>query len=172
MSAAPETVYGIPFRDRKGGEHRLDEYRGEVLLIVNTASECGFTPQLEGLQELHEQFRERGFHVLGFPCNQFGGQEPLEGEAIGAFCRSQYGVTFPVFDKVDVKGPDAHPLYRLLGDKDRNGAVGARPRWNFHKYLVDRQGRVRDYFLPLTKPDAARLRKAVERLLEEPADPA
>ena len=146
----------------------MAEFAGKVLLIVNTASECGFTPQLEGLQALHDEYSDQGFSVIGFPCNQFGGQEPLEGDAIGEFCQVNYGVTFPVFDKVDVHGDEVHPLYAFLADKSRNGAVNVRPRWNFHKYLIGRDGRVVDYYLPLTKPEARRLRKAIESELTAP----
>lgn len=161
-----DNVHAFAAPLRGGGQKSLSEYAGKVLLIVNTASECGFTPQLKGLQELQDRFGDQGLQVLGFPSNEFGGQEPLEGEAIGEFCAVNYGVQFPVFEKIHVKGEEQHPLFAFLGDRRRNGAVGARPRWNFHKYLVGRDGKVIDYFLPLTKPDAGRLVRALEKALE------
>ncbi len=169
MSKPEQNVHDFSAPLRGGGLKPLSEYAGKVLLIVNTASECGFTPQLKGLQELQDRFGEQGFQVLGFPSNEFGGQEPLEGEAIGEFCAVNYGVSFPVFDKIQVKGDDQHPLYGFLTDRKRNGRVGAKPRWNFHKYLVGRDGQVLDYFLPLTKPEAGRLVNAVEKALEQPS---
>jgi glutathione peroxidase len=172
MSSSKEnqTVYDYTAPLRGGGERPLSEYAGKVLLIVNTASECGFTPQLKGLQELQDRYGDEGFQVLGFPSNEFGGQEPLEGDAIEEFCAVNYGVSFPVFDKIHVKGSEQHPLFDFLSDRKRNGSVGAKPRWNFHKYLVGRDGRVLDYFLPITNPDAGRLTRAVEKALKAPAE--
>jgi len=138
-----------------GGETAaLDRYRGKVLLIVNTASECGFTPQYAGLQQLYARFAARGFEVLGFPCNQFGKQEPGDAAQIGAFCQKNFGVTFPMFEKIDVKGPNAHPLYRYL-TSERRGLFGTKAiKWNFTKFLVDREGNVVNRYGPRTPPEA------------------
>jgi glutathione peroxidase len=138
-----------------GGESiGLDRYRDKVLLIVNTASECGFTPQYAGLQQLHEQYAARGFEVLGFPCNQFGKQEPGDAAQIGSFCEKNFGVTFPMFEKIDVNGPSAHPLYRYLTAEAR-GLLGlAAIKWNFTKFLIDRTGEVVKRYAPTTKPES------------------
>ncbi|MEA3117613.1 MAG: glutathione peroxidase, partial [Paraburkholderia sp.] len=126
----------------------------KVLLIVNTASECGFTPQYEGLQKLYERFSARGFEVLGFPCNQFGKQEPGDAAQIGSFCEKNYGVTFPLFDKIEVNGPNAHPLYRYLASEAR-GVLGTKSiKWNFTKFLVERDGKVAKRYAPSVKPEA------------------
>ena len=141
----------------------LADYRGQVLLIVNTASECGFTPQYAGLQALYDKYRERGFAVLGFPCNQFGGQEPGGAEQIGAFCEKNYGVTFPMFEKIDVNGEGAHPLFNWL-KQHAPGVLGTeRIKWNFTKFLLDRDGQVKARYAPVTKPE--QLAKDIERLL-------
>ena len=160
-----ETVYQFTVQDLYGKEVSMADYKGKVLLIVNTASKCGLTPQLKGLEALYEKYKDRGFVVLGFPSNDFAGQEPLEGEAIADFCTKNYGVTFPVFDKVKVKGQDACPLYKFLADIERNGKVDTKPGWNFHKYLIDREGRVQDYFASPTSPDSEKIHKAIEALL-------
>src|SRR5690606_38624493 len=133
----------------------------------NTASECGFTPQLKDLEELYQKYRGRDFEIIGIPSNDFGKQEPRQGEDIMEFCRVNYGVTFPIFSKTVVRGPYAHPLYKFLSDKKQNGKVKASPLWNFHKYLIDRNGRVTDFFYPFTKPTSLRVRKKINRLLSE-----
>lgn len=160
-----ENIYQFTVKDLYGKEVSLTDYKGKVLLIVNTASRCGLTPQLKGLESLYETYKDRGLVVLGFPSNDFAGQEPLEGEAIAEFCTKNYGVTFPVFDKVKVKGQDACPLYQFLADIERNGKVDTKPGWNFHKYLIDREGRVQDYFASQTSPESEKVRKAIEALL-------
>ncbi len=130
----------------------LADFKGRVLLIVNTASKCGFTPQYAGLEELYRAHKERGFEILGFPCNQFGAQEPGSAQEIGTFCERNYGVSFPMFAKIDVNGPDAHPLYRYLRQA-RPGLFGSqRIKWNFTKFLIDRCGRVVARFAPSTTP--------------------
>ncbi|GAA2039610.1 glutathione peroxidase [Terrabacter terrae] len=134
-----------------GTEVSLDAYSGDVVLVVNTASKCGYTPQLAGLETLHETFRDRGFTVLGFPCNQFGGQEPGTAEEIGEFCRKDYGVTFPMFAKVEVNGPGEHPLFTWL-KSEKGGLLGARIKWNFTKFLVGRDGTVIGRYAPTTEP--------------------
>jgi glutathione peroxidase len=131
----------------------LGRYHGKVLLIVNSASECGFTPQYRGLEEVYQQFRERGFEVLGFPCNQFGKQEPGTEAEIGAFCEKNYGVTFPLFSKVDVNGEHAHPLFRHLKES-APGVLGTEAiKWNFTKFLINKDGSVYKRYAPQTKPE-------------------
>jgi glutathione peroxidase len=145
----------------------LAEYRGQVLLVVNTASKCGFTPQYAGLEQLYRAYRERGFSILGFPCNQFGAQEPGDGVEIRAFCDASYGVTFPIFSKIDVNGPHTHPLYRFL-KKARPGILGtAGIKWNFTKFLIDRRGSVVRRYGPSATPQS--LVPAIERQLDRPA---
>jgi glutathione peroxidase len=156
-------VYNFSATSLDGRKIPLRTYQGKVLLVVNTASECGFTPQYQGLEELYERFRDRGLVVLGFPCNQFGGQEPGDAAAIGTFCRKNYGVSFPMFDKIEVNGPRTHPLYRWL-KQSAPGLFGSEAiKWNFTKFLVDRKGNVRARFAPVTKPAA--LIPEVEALL-------
>ena len=145
-----------------GREVSLADYAGDVVLVVNTASQCGFTPQLAGLETLHEKYRDRGFTVLGFPCNQFGGQEPGTEEEIGAFCQKNYGVTFPMFAKIDVNGSDTHPLYVWLKDEKR-GLLGGAIKWNFTKFLLGRDGTVLDRYAPQTEP--AELAVDIEKAL-------
>lgn len=145
-------VYDFTVQTATGEEQSLEAYRGQVLLIVNTASKCGFTPQYEGLQTLHETFHDEGFSVLGFPCNQFAHQEPGTNEEIQQFCRTQYQVSFPVFAKIHVNGPDAHPLYKYLTES-APGVLGTESiKWNFTKFLVDRNGEVQQRFAPNTTP--------------------
>ncbi|GJE72068.1 glutathione peroxidase [Methylorubrum podarium] len=153
-------------RDASGAPHPLAQYRGKVLLVVNTASKCGFTPQYEGLEALWRRHRGRGFVVLGLPCNQFGAQEPGDAAAIEQFCSLTYDVTFPVLAKVEVNGPGADPLYVDL-KRAKPGLLGTQGiKWNFTKFLVGRDGRVIDRFSPSTKPAA--LEGAIERALAEP----
>ena len=141
----------------------LSAYAGKVLLIVNTASKCGYTPQYKGLEALHRKYADRGFEVLGFPCNQFGGQEPGDAEEIANFCSLTYDVTFPVFAKINVNGDNADPLYKRL-KSDAPGLLGSTGiKWNFTKFLVDRNGRTVDRYGPLTKP--ADLEAEIEKLL-------
>jgi glutathione peroxidase len=154
--------FSAPLLD--GSVVSLDQFRGRVLLIVNTASKCGFTPQYKGLEQLHTRFRDRGFEVLGFPCNQFGNQEPGTAAEIGAFCERNYRVTFPIFAKIDVNGPNADPLYRFLKER-RRGILGTgKIKWNFTKFLVDRSGTVVSRYAPNKGPDA--LVPEIERLLD------
>ena len=147
------SLYDISARDITGTERPLADYRGKVLLVVNVASRCGFTPQYTGLEALYRKYHDRGFEVLGFPCNQFGSQEPGSEADIQGFCSTTYDVTFPLFAKVDVNGADAHPLYRLLkGEKP--GILGTEAiKWNFTKFLVNRQGEVVKRYAPTDKPE-------------------
>ena len=147
-------VTDFTVRTAAGAMTGLDAYRGKVLLIVNTASKCGFTPQYEGLEALHRRYAERGFEVLGFPCNQFGAQEPGDAAEIASFCSLTYDVTFPVFAKVEVNGAGADPLFQRL-KAEAPGLMGSKAiKWNFTKFLVDRQGRVARRYAPTTKPEA------------------
>jgi glutathione peroxidase len=147
------SVYDFSAKGIDGAERPLQNYKGEVLLVVNVASKCGFTPQYTGLEELYKKYRARGFEVLGFPCNQFGSQEPGNEAEIQSFCTLDYGVTFPMFAKVDVNGANAHPLYKYLkGEKP--GILGTEAiKWNFTKFLVDRKGEVVKRFAPTDKPE-------------------
>jgi glutathione peroxidase len=147
------TVHEFEARSLDGRPVSLREYEGKVMLIVNTASKCGFTPQYEGLEAVYRKYRERGLVVLGFPCNQFGEQEPGAADEIGAFCQKNYGVTFPMFEKIDVNGDRAHPLYQWL-KKSAPGLLGSeRIKWNFTKFLLDRKGQVVERYAPVTKPE-------------------
>ncbi|MGK6355321.1 glutathione peroxidase [Sphingomonas sp. DT-207] len=153
----------IPVRQADGSEADLSVYAGQVLLIVNTASKCGFTPQYAGLEELYRRYKDRGFVVLAFPCNQFGAQEPGDAEEIANFCSLTYDVTFPVFAKVDVNGAEAAPLFEHL-KRQAPGLLGSKAiKWNFTKFLVDRQGQVVHRYAPATAP--ADIAKDVEALL-------
>jgi glutathione peroxidase len=146
-----------------GKDEKLSNYRGKVLLIVNTASQCGFTPQYKGLQALHDSYAGKGFEVLGFPCNQFGAQEPGEGDEIASFCEMNYGVNFPMFDKVDVNGSNAHPLWNFLKEQ-APGALGIEAvKWNFTKFLVGKDGKVVKRYAPQTEPKE--IAKDIEKLL-------
>ncbi|XUM24646.1 glutathione peroxidase [Bradyrhizobium oligotrophicum S58] len=155
-------IYDFTATSLKGEEVPLKRFAGQVLLIVNTASACGFTPQYRGLEALHRAYADRGFAVLGFPCNQFGAQEPGTAEEIGAFCAGKYDVTFPLFAKIDVNGTDAHPLYKFLKG-EKTGLLGSAIKWNFTKFLVDRTGHVVSRHAPTTTPEA--LKKEIEALL-------
>ncbi|MGJ4968820.1 MULTISPECIES: glutathione peroxidase [unclassified Bradyrhizobium] len=155
-------IYDFTATSLKGEEVPLKRFEGQVLLIVNTASACGFTPQYRGLEALHRAYADRGFAVLGFPCNQFGAQEPGTAEEIGAFCAGKYDVTFPLFAKIDVNGTDAHPLYKFLKG-EKTGLLGSAIKWNFTKFLVDRHGNVVSRHAPTTTPEA--LKKEIEALL-------
>jgi glutathione peroxidase len=156
------TVYDFEARTISGQTVSLADCRGRVLLIVNTASACGFTPQYKGLEQLQRDLAPRGFAVLAFPCNQFGGQEPGDAREIGEFCERKYDVTFPMFAKIDVNGSHAHPLFDHL-KKERSGLLGPSIKWNFTKFLVDRSGRVVGRYAPTVTPEG--LRKDIEALL-------
>ena len=155
-------IYDFTATSLAGEDVALKRYEGQVLLIVNTASACGFTPQYGGLEALHKEFSPRGFSVLGFPCNQFGGQEPGDAQAIERFCTSNYVVTFPLFAKIDVNGSHAHPLYQYL-KSEKSGLLGASIKWNFTKFVVDRAGKVVARHAPTMTPEA--IKKEIEALL-------
>lgn len=157
------TAYDFKASSLEGKPVALQEFTGKVMLVVNTASKCGFTPQYEGLEALYQKYRDRGLVVLGFPCNQFGEQEPGSADEIGSFCQKNYGVSFPMFEKIEVNGEAAHPLYRWL-KQTAPGLLGSeRIKWNFTKFLVDRRGGVVERYAPTTKP--ADLTKDIEALL-------
>lgn len=163
----PTDVLGFTMTDIRGSEQPLDEYRGKVVLIVNVASKCGLTPQYEGLQKLYKAHKDRGLVILGFPANDFRGQEPGTDEEILEFCSARYGVDFPMFSKVSVTGEERHPLYAKLAAAMED--QGGEPTWNFTKYLVDREGDVVVRFDPQTSPQDEKLLAEIERLLAEPA---
>ena len=147
------SIYDFHAKTLQGVDISLDAYRGQVMLIVNTASKCGFTPQYESLEKLYSSLHGKGLTVLGFPCNQFGKQEPGDEAEIGQFCQVNYGVSFPMFAKIDVNGESAHPLYKYL-KHEKPGLMGSeRIKWNFTKFLVDRAGKVIARFAPMTKPE-------------------
>lgn len=159
------SVYAYSARIITGEEKSLSDYEGRVLLIVNTASRCGFTSQYRELQQLYETYRERGLEILAFPCNQFANQEPGSEEEIQKFCETQYNVTFPLFSKVKVKGPDAHPLFKYLTES-APGMLGKEIKWNFTKFLVNRRGEVVKRYAPQTSP--RRIARDIEEWLEKP----
>lgn len=163
MADQPD-LYTIPLERLNGEPATLGDYAGRVLLIVNTASRCGFTPQYQGLEALHRRYGDQGLTVLGFPCNQFGAQEPGDAGEIGAFCEKNYGVSFPLFAKIQVNGPQAHPLYQAL-KAAAPGVLGSEAiKWNFTKFLVNRQGRVTQRYAPTTRPEE--LAGDIEALLQ------
>lgn len=146
-------IYQFEAELLNGDIKNLSDYQGKVVLIVNTASKCGFTPQFAGLEKLYEKYRQQGFEVLGFPCNQFGGQDPGSNDQIGAFCQKNYGVNFPMFAKVNVKGPEAHVIFRYLTNNSK-GVLGSGIKWNFTKFLIGKDGKVLNRYAPTTKPEA------------------
>ena len=171
MAAAAEkkesSVLEFKVKDIDGKAVDLSKYKGEVLLIVNTASKCGLTPQYEALEALYEKNKEKGFAVLAFPANEFGHQEPGTDSEIKDFCTSKYNVTFPVFSKIVVKGKDIHPLYSFLTSKETDPKFAGEIKWNFAKFLVNRKGEVVARFEPGVKPDSAEVTKAIEAALAE-----
>jgi glutathione peroxidase len=159
------SLYDTKIAGLEGGDDQLATQKGNVTLVVNVASQCGLTPQYAGLQKLYDQFRDRGFAVLGFPCNQFGAQEPGTSDEIKTFCETSYGVTFPMFEKIEVNGEGRHPLYQeLTKAADAEGHTGD-IRWNFEKFLVSRDGDVLARFSPLVEPEAPEIVEAIEKAL-------
>lgn len=157
------TFYEFNAKTLHGKEVSMEEFKGKTVLVVNTASQCGLTPQYEGLEKLYEKYKDKGLVILGFPCNQFGNQEPGDEKSISDGCVLNYGVTFPMFSKVDVNGPTAHPIFKYLKGK-LGGLLGSRIKWNFTKFLIDPKGRPVKRFAPITKPEA--LEKDILKLLE------
>ncbi len=157
------SIYDFTAKTLDGKEKSLADFRGQVVLVVNTASKCGFTPQYEGLETLYKNLHAKGLEILGFPCNQFGAQEPGSEEDIGRFCTLNYGVTFPMFAKIDVNGANTHPLYKFLKEAQKGIAGTTAIKWNFTKFLVDRAGNVVERFAPIVKP--TEIEPEVARLL-------
>src|SRR5882672_10611930 len=157
------SIHDIAIKDMDGKDTSLGAYKGKVLLVVNVASKCGLTPQYAGLEAIQEKYKDKGFTVLGFPCNQFGGQEPGTNEEIKQFCSSKYNVTFPLFDKIDVNGPKRHPLYVALAGTD--SPFPGDIKWNFGKFLIGRDGKIIKRFEPKTTPDSPEVTAAIEAAL-------
>ena len=147
------SIYDYKVKDMRGNQVSLEDYKGQVLLIVNTATGCGFTPQYDGLEKLYQAYKDRGFVILDFPCNQFGNQAPGSEEEIHSFCTLKYNVSFPQFAKIEVNGANESPLYTFL-KKEKGGVLGSAIKWNFTKFLVDRQGNVTERFAPTATPES------------------
>jgi glutathione peroxidase len=167
VAFAASSLYDFTMPALNGSPTPLAAFKGKVVLVVNVASQCGYTPQYEGLQALYMKYKDQGFVIAGFPANNFGGQEPGTNEEIGAFCKSKYGVTFPMFSKISVQGADKAPLYQFLTDKSANPKTGGEIQWNFTKFLVDRNGRVIQRFEPAVEPQSKELVSAVESTLKK-----
>jgi glutathione peroxidase len=160
-----KTIYGFTMNDIDGNPVNLAKYKGKVVLIVNVASKCGYTPQYEGMETFYKQYKEKGVEILAFPANNFMSQEPGSDAEIKEFCSKNYGVTFPVFSKISVKGSDMDPLYKFLTSKEQNGLMDAPVKWNFQKYLIDREGRLVTFFDPGTKVSDDKVTAAIQSLL-------
>lgn len=163
------SIYDFSLKDIDGNEVKLEKFKGNVLLIVNTASRCGYTPQYEALQAVYERFKDKGFYVLGFPANNFMGQEPGSDKEIKEFCTLRYNVTFPMFSKISVTGSDQHPLYRFLTNKKTNPEFSGDITWNFNKFLISRDGKIIGRFGSKDKPDDPVVISAIENALTEKA---
>jgi len=160
------TIYQFKFITTSGKEITTAELSGKVVLIVNTATKCGHTPQLETLEALYHKYKDSGLLILGVPSDQFA-QEPLEGENISEYCSINYGVTFPMLQKTPVRGEHAHPVFTFFADEKKNGKIASTPKWNFYKYLIGRDGKVIDYFWTYRKPDNKKIIRAIEKALAE-----
>lgn len=161
-----ETLFAFSMTNIKGSVENLSNYQGKVVLVVNVASKCGFTYQYKGLEELYQKYKDKGFVILGFPANNFMGQEPGNNEEIAEFCSLNYGVTFPMFAKISVKGKDMDPLYAWLTDKKKNPATGGDVSWNFNKFLIGRDGKVIARFDSGEKPESPKIASAIEKALK------
>jgi glutathione peroxidase len=167
VKMAEKSVLEFTMKNIDGKDVKLDEYRGKVLMIVNVASKCGYTPQYEGLESTYRKYKDQGLVVMGFPANNFLGQEPGTNEEIKTFCKTRYDVTFPMFAKISVKGDDIHPLYRFLTSKETNPEFSGDISWNFNKFLVDRTGKVVDRFSTREKPESEKIALAIEKTLKQ-----
>jgi glutathione peroxidase len=167
VKMAEKSVLEFTMKNIDGKDVKLDEYRGKVLLIVNVASKCGYTPQYEGLESIYRKYKDQGLVVMGFPANNFLGQEPGTNEEIKTFCKTRYDVTFPMFAKISVKGDDIHPLYQFLTGKETNPEFSGDISWNFNKFLVDRTGKVVDRFSTREKPESEKIALAIEKTLKQ-----
>lgn len=165
-TSAAKSVYEFKMKNIDGKEVSLSEYKGKVLMLVNVASKCGLTPQYEALQALYSRYKDQGFIILGFPANNFMGQEPGTEAEIKEFCSVKYNVTFPLFAKISVKGDDQHPLYQYLTSTDSNPQFGGEIKWNFNKFLVGRDGKIIARFEPKVKPDSEEVVQAIEKALK------
>ena len=159
------SIYDFSLKDIDRKEVNLSQYRGKVVLVVNVASRCGYTPQYEGLQKIYTKYKDRGFVILGFPANNFMSQEPGTDEEIKTFCSTKYNVTFPIFSKISVKGDDIHPLYKYLTSKETNPEFGGDIKWNFSKFLVDKSGKIIARFEPKVTPESDPVIQAIEKAL-------
>jgi glutathione peroxidase len=159
------SIYEFTMNDIDGNPVTFEIFRNKVILIVNVASKCGFTPQYNGLQELYQEFKDEGFFILGFPANNFLSQEPGTNSEIKQFCSLNYNVSFPMFSKISVKGNDMSPLYEFLTDKETNPEFSGKIKWNFTKFLVDRTGNIIDRFSPMTRPDSKKVKRRIGQLL-------
>lgn len=166
-NSAPKSVYDFKMKDIDGKDVKLKKYKGSVLLVVNTASKCGYTPQYEGLQATFDKYNAKGFYVLGFPANNFGGQEPGTEKEIKEFCTTKYKVTFPMFAKISVKGEDQDPLYAYLTSKETNPEFAGDITWNFNKFLIDRDGKIVARFTSKDKPEGEVVTQAIEKYLTQ-----
>lgn len=147
-----ENFYDFEALDNRGNKHSMNEYKGKTVLVVNTASKCGFTPQYDGLQKLYEEYKDQGLEIIGFPCDQFANQEPGSNEEIAEFCKLNFGVTFPIYSKIEVNGDDAHPIYKYLKSK-KPGLLGGKVKWNFTKFLINSEGKPVKRFAPTITPE-------------------
>jgi len=164
-TAASQSIYDFQVKDIDGNDVKLDKYKGNVLLVVNTASKCGYTPQYEGLQATFDKYKDKGFYVLGFPANNFGGQEPGTEAEIKEFCTTKFKVTFPMFAKISVQGEDQAPLYKYLTSKETDPEFAGDITWNFNKFLIDRNGKIVARFTSKDKPEGEEVTKAIEKYL-------
>lgn len=162
------SLHQFKVKNARGKEVDLSQYKGKVVMVVNTASKCGFTPQFADLEKLYQEYKDQGFEIIGFPSNEFAGQEPNSSDKAEEFCQINYGVSFPIMDKTHVKkGPEQNDVFRYLTNKEENGKVNLAPMWNFQKYLVDKDGNVVDYYMSFTSPTAPKVKKAIQKLLKE-----
>lgn len=161
-----KSVYDFTLKNVSGKDVKLDEFRGKVVMLVNVASKCGYTPQYDGLEKIYERYKNQGFVILGFPANNFGGQEPGTNAEIKDFCRLNYGVTFPVFSKISVKGEDKHPLYKYLTEKETNPEFAGEIKWNFNKFLLGKDGKIVARFDSADEPESEKVTQAIEHALK------
>ena len=162
------SIYDFKVKNARGKDVNLEDYKGKVLLVVNTASKCGLTPQLDKLEKLYKEFNQQGFEIIGFPSNDFAGQEPLDADKAEEFCQINYGVTFPIMEKIHVKkGAEQHELYKYMAKEAPGSSLLTNPKWNFHKFLIDKDGKVVDYFIPITDPTADKVKNEIKELLKK-----
>ncbi len=162
------SIHQFQVKNAQNKEVNLEDYKGKVVMVVNTASKCGLTPQLDKLEKLYKEFKNEGFEIIGFPSNDFAGQEPLDAAKAEEFCQINYGVTFPIMEKIHVKkGAEQHELYKFMAAQASGPSLLTNPKWNFHKFLIDKDGKVVDYFIPTTEPDADKIKNEIKELLKK-----